>query len=263
VKSGAKVPPPDGAASAQYRPQYEIVSEKIVEFIHQAGLKPGDRLPTEQGLGEQLGVSRNIVREAIKFLTATGLVAARKGVGVYVAGKPRLIASPAINLSMQVDPEHIQALFDFRCMQEMLTARLATEQITLVELRELEKIVETNHRYAKAGAWDPFLASDDDFHRTIAQATHNPFFVETVSSVLQLQRWAIKVVTGGAPGSMVIAAEQHRAIFGAIKDGQPEAAAQAVKTHIETVLSNYRQEARRRLLNDETSNDATPQLRRL
>ncbi len=257
MKNSAKGAPPDGATVAQYRPQYEIVSEKIVEFIYQAGLKPGDRLPTEQGLGEQLGVSRNIVREAIKFLTATGLVAARKGVGVYVAGNPRLIASPAINLSMQVDPEHIQALFDFRCMQEMLTARLATEQITLVELRELEKIVETNHRYAKAGEWDPFLASDDDFHRTIAQATHNPFFVETVSSVLQLQRWAIKVVTGSALGSMVIAAEQHGAIFAAIKDGQPEAAAQAVKVRIETVLSNYRQAVRRRLLNDETSNDIT------
>lgn len=257
MKSSTKGAPPDGAIVAQYRPQYEIVAEKIVELIYQAGLKPGERLPTEQGLGEQLGVSRNIVREAIKFLTATGLVAARKGVGVYIAGKPRLIASPAINLSMQVDPEHIQALFDFRCMQEMLAAHMATEQITLVELRELEKIVATNQRYAKAGEWAPFLASDDDFHRTIAQATHNPFFVETVSSVLQLQRWAIKVVTGSALGSMATAAEQHGAIFDAIKDGQPEAAAQVVKAHIETVVSNYRQAVRRRLLNDETSNDTT------
>jgi DNA-binding GntR family transcriptional regulator len=82
--------------------------------------------------------------------------------------------------------------------------------------------------------------------------------VETVSSIMQLQRWAIKVVTGGAPGSMVIAAQQHEVIFDAIKDGQSEAAAQAVKNHIETVLSSYRQESRRRLLNDEISNDGTP-----
>ncbi len=257
MKNSSKVTLPDGGANGQYRPQYEVVSERIVEYIQQAGMKPGDRLPTEQGLGEQFGVSRNIVREAIKYLTATGLVAARKGVGVYVAGMPRLITSPAINLSMQVDPEHIQALFDFRCMQEMLTARIATEQITLVELRELERIVATNYRYAKAGEWEPFLASDDDFHRTIAQATRNPFFVETVSSIMQVQRWAVKVVTGGAPGSMVIAAQQHGAIFDAIKDGQSEAAAQAVKIHVETVLLSYRQEARRRLLNDGLSNEAT------
>ena len=258
MKNSSKVSSPDGGSIAHYRPQYEVVSEKIIEYIQQAGMKPGDRLPTEQGLGEQFGVSRNIVREAIKYLAATGLVAARKGVGVYVAGMPRLIASPAINLSMQVDPEHIQALFDFRCMQEMLTARIATAQITLAELRDLEKIVATNQRYAEAEDWELFLASDDDFHRKIAQATHNPFFVETVSSIMQLQRWAIKVVTGGAPGSMVIAAQQHEVIFAAIKNGQSEAAAQAVKNHVETVLSSYRQEARRRLLNDEISTDGTP-----
>src|SRR6266568_1625751 len=138
VKSSAK-PSQDEGALSTYRPQYEIVAEKIVEFISNAGLQPGDRLPTEQKLGEQLGVSRGIVREAIKSLTATGLVAARKGVGVYVAGKPHLIAMPTLHLSMTVDPEHIQALFNFRCMQEMLTARLATERITLAELRDLER----------------------------------------------------------------------------------------------------------------------------
>src|SRR5690349_4222380 len=108
VKSSAKASQDEGAFSA-YRPQYEIVAEKIVEFISNTGLQPGDRLPTEQKLGEQLGVSRGIVREAIKSLTATGLVAARKGVGVYVAGRPHLIAMPTLHLSMTVDPEHIQA----------------------------------------------------------------------------------------------------------------------------------------------------------
>lgn len=240
----------DEAGSSAYRPQYEIVAEKIVEFISTAQLKPGDRLPTEQRLGEHLGVSRSIVREAVKFLTATGLVAARKGVGIYVAGQSPLVARPAINLSMTVDPEHIQALFDFRCMQEMLTTRLAAEHITLAELRELEKILAKNRACAEANEVEPFLESDDAFHRSIAQATHNPFLVETISSILNLQRWAIKIMTGGAPGSLLSSAEQHENVFTAIKAGRPDEAAQAVKTHIETVFSAYRQEVRRRLLTD-------------
>ncbi len=241
----------DEAGISAYRPQYEIVAEKIVEFISAARMKPGDRLPTEQRLGEQLGVSRSIVREAVKFLTATGLVAARKGVGIYVSGQSPLVASPAINLSMTVDPEHIQALFDFRCMQEMLTTRLASEHITLVELRELEKILARNRTYAEANEVEPFLESDNAFHRCIAQAAHNPFLVETISSILNLQRWAIKVMTGGAPGSLLISAEQHEIIFNAIRAGQPDEAAIAVKTHVETVFSAYRQEVRRRLVTDE------------
>jgi DNA-binding FadR family transcriptional regulator len=94
----------------------------------------------------QLGVSRNIAQEAIKVLAATVLVAERKRVGVYVAGKPGLIASTGINLSIQVGSDTIQVLYDFRRMQDMLTTLLGKEQITLVELRELEKIAETNVR---------------------------------------------------------------------------------------------------------------------
>ena len=77
--------------------------------------------------------------------------------------------------------------------------------------------------------------------------------LKTISSILNLQRWAIKVMTGSAPGSLLSSTEQHEAIFNAIKAGQPDAAAQAVKTHIEMVFSAYRQEVRRRLLTDDIS----------
>lgn len=231
-----------------YRPQYEIVAEKIVELIHTAEMKPGDRLPTEQRLGEQLGVSRSVVREAVKSLTATGLVVARKGVGISVAGHAPLMSTAGIHFSMTVDPEHIQALFDFRCLQDMLVARLATEHITVTELRELEKHLTLNRSHAAADDWEAFLKSDDAFHLAIAQATHNPFLVETISSILSLQRWAIKIMTGGAPGSLHIACEEHEAIFNAIKSGQVDEAIQAAKVHVESVQMSYRREVRRRLL---------------
>ncbi|GCF09661.1 GntR family transcriptional regulator [Dictyobacter arantiisoli] len=234
------------------------MAEKIVAFITSTNMKPGDRLPTEQRLGEQFGVSRSIVREAIKYLTATGLVAARKGVGIYVAQGTQLVARPAFKFSMVVDPEHIQALFEFRCMQEMITARLATEQITLVELRELEQIVQANRAQAEAAQQERFMESDDRFHLAIAHATHNPFLVETVASILHLQRWAVKVMTGGSPGSSLASVEHHEAIFEAIKGGNPDTAAQAAQHHVETVLGWYRQEVRRRLLGNSDGTTLLP-----
>jgi GntR family transcriptional repressor for pyruvate dehydrogenase complex len=231
-----------------YRPGYEAVADKIIEYITSAGLQPGDRLPTEQSLGKLLGVSRAMVREAIKLLTARGYVWTRRGSGIYVANGEQSRATAIIELSMPVDHEHMLALFEFRCMQEILTAQLATERITLAELRALEEVVVLNRRGADLGQWDLFIESDIAFHQGIAQAAHNFFLAETVATTFRLQRWAIKIITGGAPGSMLVSADQHVAILTAIKSGQPDAAAKAMQTHIEAVIAEYQRELRRLLL---------------
>lgn len=230
-----------------YRPGYEMVAEKIIEVIASSGLKAGDRLPTEQVFAEKLGVSRAMVREAIKLLTARGFVRTRKGRGIFVASGEQAVATAAINLSLPVDPEHMLSLFEFRCLQEMLTARLATERITLAELRALEEAVETNRRGAERQQWEVFIESDIAFHQGIACASHNPFLAETVASTFRLQRWALKIVTGGSPGSWLASAEQHAAILAAIRSGQAEAAAQAMRTHVQTVIAAYQHELRRLL----------------
>ncbi|HLZ63095.1 MAG TPA: FadR/GntR family transcriptional regulator [Ktedonosporobacter sp.] len=244
-------------AESTYRPGYETIAAKIVELIKDASLQPGARLPTEQQLAEQLGVSRAMVREAVKILTARGHVRTRRGSGIYVSDGAKPFATAAIHLSMPVDVEHMRALFEFRCMQEMLTVRLAIQHITLVELRALEKIVALNRQAAEAGQWEPFMESDNDFHNTIARASHNPFLAETVETVLRLQRWTVKMVTGGAPGSLLRSADQHIAIFSALKDGVVDNAVQEIKNHIEVVLQEYLQDVRRRLLLEDQPDGST------
>lgn len=240
--------------ASTYQPRYKLVAERIIELITTSDLKPNDRLPTEQALATQMGVSRGVVREAIKSLMAIGLVGARKGFGLYVMALPEKGVRLVVEQTMIVDPYTIVALFAFRCEQEMLTARLATQRLTVSELRELEQIIIQNRQSADAGQWEPFLESDIAFHLTIAQATHNPFFLDTIRNVMHLQGWATRLVTGRSPGSMLTAAEQHEAIFLAIKNGQPEEAAQAAKTHIESVLEAYRLEAKRLLVGDDVLN---------
>src|SRR5690242_18849855 len=68
-----------------YRPGYEVVAERIVQLIADLELSPGDRMPTENALASDLGVSRTVVRDAVKILSATGRVSAHKGRGLYVA----------------------------------------------------------------------------------------------------------------------------------------------------------------------------------
>ncbi len=235
------------AASSSYRPGYETIAEKIVELITRAGLQPGARLATEQEFAAQLGVSRAMVREAIKLLSARGYVRTRRGSGIFVGHGDQPYATAAIDLSMPVDPEHILALFEFRRLQEMLTVRLATERITLSELRTLELVVEENRRAARVQQWEPFIESDSAFHQGIARASHNPFLVETIASTFRLQRQALKIIIGGSPGSLLVSAEEHAAILAAIASGDAEAAASAMQVHVQTVIAEYQHEVRRLL----------------
>jgi len=243
-----------GTAGDGRRPGYETVAAAIAAHISASGLRPGQRLPTERALGAQLGVSRTVVREAVKILSASGLVRARQGSGLYVAEGQQPFASAAIDLSMPVDPEHMSGLFEFRLTLETQTARLAAERVTPRELRGLEEILAANRLTAQSGQPDQGQDHDTAFHTGIAAATHNPFFTSSVATVHQLQGRAIRILIATVPGSLQVAAEEHAAIYEAIRAGRPDAAAAAMRTHIHTVMASYQQEVRR-LLNTPTTGD--------
>jgi len=232
--------------ATSYRPRYAVIADKIVELIVSSHLKAGDHLPTEHRLGEQFGVSRSVVREALKYLSATGLVGLRRGVGVYVADNPQHETRMTLQSSMMVDPDHVQALFAFRAMQEALTVRAASQHMTMAELRNLQQIVEANVQHAREEDIEHFIETDNAFHSAIAAATHNPFLLATIDNVLQLQHWVIKLITG-YPGSLPVSAEEHLTIFNAIRAGDADTAEQVVKTHVESVWKLYHKEAQRRL----------------
>ena len=239
---------------AVYRPQYERVAELIQSYIAEHQLQPGDRLPTEQELGEQFGVSRTIVRDAVKVLTPLGLLRTRRGSGIYVGQTATMPQLPMLNPASPVPPENMRELFEFRRFQEMQTAALAAQRITVAELKSLEQWLTMNRDAAKTEDRDSFLNSDDAFHRGIALAAHNMFYVQSVTTVLQLQRWAVQILTGGAPGSSLAAVEQHTTLFEAIRDGDSERSAEAARFHVESVFAAYEREVRRRVLDGSGSN---------
>lgn len=228
------------------RPTYENVATQIAAMIQTQGLKAGDRLPTERELGVQLDVSRTVIREAVKALSAAGLIRSRQGSGNYVNEPPHPFASAAIDLSMPVDPAHVLHLFEFRLTIEAQTAEFAAERITPRELLALEEVLGRNRDAAHAEDVRAFLESDAAFHRGLADATHNGFYLSAVTTIFQLQRRTVEAVAG-VPGSMIASAGQHRAILDAIGAGDQDASRAAMQTHLLTATDNFQQEVRRRL----------------
>jgi len=252
VTESAEAPTEQAAAqqpAAAYRPGYELLAEQILQLIAQLRLQPGDRMPTENELAERLGSSRTVVREAVKILSAIGRVRAQKGRGLYVADDEGMLGSTRWGgFFLPTDLDHVYMLFEFRRVQEMEASRLAATRATPVELRAIKAAIETCRHGHLTGRNTLFDQGDDDFHAGIATASHNPFLVAAVREARRLQRQSSTIGLHGSLGGHAEGAiAEHDAIYQAIRDGDPEVAAQAAALHLDNTLEDYRREIKRRV----------------
>ncbi len=237
------------SARGPYRPGYEVVAERILQLIAESRLSPGDRMPTENELATRLGASRTVVREAIKILSALGRVSARKGRGLYVADDDGMLGSTRWGgFFLPTDLDHVYMLFEFRRIQEVAASRLAAVHATPVELRAIEAAAETCRQGHATGEAALFDRGDDEFHLGVAGASHNQFLVAAVREARRLQRQSSTIgLHGTVGGHAAEAVEEHEAIYRAIRDGDPDAAAEAAGVHLDKTLEDYRREIQRRV----------------
>ena len=114
----------DTLAPTQHLPSRIV--EAIQREIEEGRLKPGDRLPGEQGLADTFGVSRNAVREAIARLRSDGTVQSRQGIGAFVV---RAAGSPILRIQHDTlsNPTQFRNVFELRAILEVRAARIRAE----------------------------------------------------------------------------------------------------------------------------------------
>ena len=209
---------------------YESVSEQLLAAIRDAGLKPGNRIPSERELGEQFGVSRTVVREAIRHLAAKGVLEVLSGSGVQVADVGHEGVTESIDLYLrQRGPIRPAQIHEVRQSLELTTTELATERATDQQLADIREACE---RMASV-LDDPNAASEADvaFHRAIVEATDNPLFLVLLDSLgdvlLEIRR-----ATLGESGRGQVALDAHRAIVESLEHRDPDAAVRAMRAHL-------------------------------
>ena len=234
--------------SGAYRPRYEVVAEQILQLIGDLVLRPGDRMPTEKELATRLGTSRTVVRDAVKILSATGRVSAQKGRGLYVAdGESMLGTTRWGGFFAPTNLDHIFMLFEFRRVQEMQASRLAAKRASPSELREIEAAVQACRHGSPAATTRSSSGAMTRSICGVATASHNFFLVSAVREARMLQRQASVIGIHGVGGHAEAAVVEHEAIYRAIRDGDPDAAAQATSVHLDNTLEDYRREIQRRV----------------
>jgi len=217
------------------------VVETITGSIQQGVLKPGDKLPTESAIMEQHGVSRTVVREAISHLQAAGWVQTRHGIGTFVIERSN--GGLAIDAESIVTVMDVLAMLELRISMEAEAAWLAAARRSEAQVAELAKILGAMQRSVARGS--PAVDADVQFHRLIAQATGNRYFVEILSqlgnAIIPRSRVNMPQLGHDDPSAYLERVNrEHEDIFNAILRKDPEAARAAMRTH----LSNSRERLR-------------------
>ncbi len=208
------------------------VSEIVRRFetaILSGELAPGDLLPSERDISAQLGVSRSVVREAISRLASLGLVRSVHGSGTRVeapsgrevtAGYERLLRRADVRL------EHLAAV---RLPLEVTIAALAATHHTddqLARLRKTQEVLGNPRRSLEA-----HVKADLEFHTTLAEATGNPLFALVLAPIQELLIESRRRTLGRYGAEL--AHGHHARILAAIAKRDPEAAAAAMRSHLE------------------------------
>ncbi|MBS1870044.1 MAG: FadR family transcriptional regulator [Actinobacteria bacterium] len=226
-----------GQAMEAVRPpaSYELVVEQVRRAIQLGRFGPGERLPPERELSQQLGVSRTTVREAMRVLQGEGLIEIKRGRagGAVVLGAT--LSPRDARRQLRARLAELEAVIDFRLVVEPAAARRAAERRTKRDIADLRALVEQmSALVAHAGDEDAappsrFFALDTRFHQRIAEAARNPLLAAAVEQT----RSALFTPVGGVfVGLHPDANALHEEILAAIVAQRPDEAERAMAEHI-------------------------------
>jgi GntR family transcriptional repressor for pyruvate dehydrogenase complex len=207
------------------------------DMIVSGKLKHGDRLPSQDRLAEQFGVSRNTIREAINKLTVLGLLSAKQGVGtiINISSPSGYIASLSDHLILQ--PSTVREFMEARAVIEMSTVRLAVMRADSGALAEIEENVRKQKEAIRTGKIEAFIKLDVEFHFCLARASGNKVLLQFLSAVTELLSRFIKEVAL-LPHATRNALNFHTEIFKFIHDRDADSAERKLFEHLTDVVKN-------------------------
>ncbi|MBM4465026.1 MAG: FadR family transcriptional regulator [Chloroflexi bacterium] len=204
------------------------VGTKIIEGV----LKPGDMLPPERIIAEQFGVSRTVIREAIKALELQGLVEVQHGRGAMVVRPSADSVSDSVVRFVRTQNSPLWALLELRCILEVEIAGLAAERCTEEDIRNLTELWE--QMATKVDSPSEYVELDLEFHRALCKAAHNQLFPLVLEPVMMLARESRRV-GATAPNAPKRSIGVHKRILEAVKRRDSNEAQRTMREHLSQV----------------------------
>jgi DNA-binding FadR family transcriptional regulator len=207
--------------------------DKIKAMILSGELPAGSRLPNEEVFANQLGLSRNSLREAIRALAAMRILVSRQGDGTYVSSlEPHLLIEAATFAADMSQGQAALQLLQVRRLLEPQAVALAASLITDAQLAEVRAELDASEG---ADTVDKFLAHDIEFHRLIVDSVGNPV-LSMLLQVVSTRTQRIRFLRGiDADTALQSVHREHETIYEALFVRDSQMAAAATMVHIAAV----------------------------
>jgi GntR family transcriptional regulator, transcriptional repressor for pyruvate dehydrogenase complex len=220
---------------------YQQLADNVKSQIINGDLVSGDKLPNEKELSEQYGVSRTVVREAMKALAQEGLIEVQAGRGTYVVYQTLDAVKRSLgNLGMFEKDHYWGDLVEVRELLEPGITYLAAQRASPEWVESMAKAIDTME--SSLSDADVYIAADNEFHNALARATGNDLIASLLDPIIGLlieqRRFVFKSKHGGPRAGQMF----HRRILRAIKEKDAEGARQAMIEHLQQVKGDTKPE---------------------
>jgi GntR family transcriptional regulator, transcriptional repressor for pyruvate dehydrogenase complex len=212
---------------------YELLAQRLLTLIASGEIAGGEPLPSERELVERFGVGRSSVREALRMLESKGLIDQR-GKGRFVVSEPQNPLNSSLQVLLELQEVDMRELFEVREVLEGETAAFAAERRTDEDVLAIAETIDA--MAASLHSADSYIDADLQFHLAIARASRNRIALHMMHAIREILRRSLLTlyaVPGGPEGSVA----HHRRILDAVIAGDPEAARQRMREHLQIVAT--------------------------
>nr|WP_249306167.1 FadR/GntR family transcriptional regulator [Lederbergia citrea] len=207
----------------------EVVSDRIKTYISEEKCLPGDRLPSEKEMINMLGVSRTIVREALKTLQSQGIIEIKQGSGIFVKEIKLLSLFKKISPLLKLDKVRFKELIDTRIILELGAIDLAIKNYDVDQIKQMAIWNEAILEKAKKG--EKPKSEDLHFHSALFNSTGNETFIQLSSFISEYFNMNHLEEIVNLDG-YIVSYKEHQLIIDSIMSKDVEKAKQAMKNHL-------------------------------
>lgn len=215
---------------------YETIADKIERLILTEEMHTDSKLPSEQYLADSFGVSRPVIREALKLLRERGLITSRQGAATVITEPCTEVLAKNLNRIILMKNVTPMQVYQIRMVLETMSVHQASEKFTEKDIEELEAL---NNDMMRAKNTKPLRAElDMAFHKRIADIAENPLLsmmLDAVSTLMQPLIVSNLEKIGDADNADI----SHKRILEAIKTGDGEKASAEMKAHLTSSAQYY------------------------